>query len=34
MIMNKFIMTLASAALVLSACQTTPKEDYSWVKKS
>lgn len=31
--MKQSLLVLASAALFFSSCQTTPKEDYSWLKK-
>lgn len=31
--MKKNLVLFASAVLTLASCQTTPKEDYSWIKK-
>ena len=31
--MKKKLVLFASVAIALASCQTTPKEDYSWIKK-
>ena len=31
--MKKKLVLFASVSIALASCQTTPKEDYSWIKK-
>ena len=31
--MKKKLVLFASVTIALASCQTTPKEDYSWIKK-
>ncbi len=31
--MKKKLVLFVSVAIALASCQTTPKEDYSWIKK-
>ena len=32
--MKKKLVLFASVSIALAACQITPKEDYSWIKKT